>query len=79
MCSMRATLPEFPNHQNPRVVLASARLGVIEDAVFTLAADRTIGVWVHRFPLQHGYLLPRTGAGQPGMFSTVLVSGLNHA
>jgi hypothetical protein len=76
---MRATLPEFPNHQNPRVVLASARLGVIEDAVFTLAADRTIGVWVHRFPLQHGYLLPRTGAGQPGMFSTVLVSGLNHA
>jgi hypothetical protein len=47
-----AILPDLPDHQNPWEGLA-CRLGAIEDAVFTLAADRTVAP-VHCFPLQDG-------------------------
>ena len=50
-----AVFTEFPDHHDPRSVLASARLGVIEDTEFVLAADRTVVL----VPLQHGYLLSR--------------------
>jgi len=58
-----AVLPDLSDQQNPGQRLG-CRLGAVEDAVFMLAADRTVAferivrVVVRCFPLQHGYPYP---------------------